>query len=1551
MTAQSIDLVDEIPSLVEVRDKLFKRLPPKLKPLLSAEEIDLLAGDALNTLRYFLNSKSAYHMSYVEFGGHLQGLFVVLKDRPFIVGSINLVARRMNIDVEGILHPIFSVKGEKYSLSFTVFNRLSAEKGKEFEERISNVLRDVIVCTEDFPRMTVKAEMILRRTLIESSDSILSERQEATRFVRWLLDGNFTFLGYTECIVAGEGGGPFLGIFRIEDQVECDILRKAQEMALTNTEGTRFLSMFRLPDKSPVYSDALLIVITFPKRSCDGVVVSIDIFVGLLSSKGLYYPTSEVPVIREKLDQFLNDQEIDYNSHDYKYVVNAFNGIPKVEAFRLPQTALKDLLNLSWSLENCDGSSVFLYHDTKARALFCALHTIEDRFKGELVDQVTEYIESEIRETRGLTESATFISPRGDAYVFFNIPILSESPSLNFESLKAKIISFTLSWSDHLKDLMWHSFEPAKARVIGKKYECFFNKGYQAIYSPDEAMDDITNLERLPRQSNVAASISKKASGEYVVSIYKESEAVSLPLSLSVLNNIGLCAYRSEEVKLTAKAGNVFFVNRFFVKTRFDIDLSKHIDNPSLNKTLEGIFSGSIEDDLLNSLVLSTDLPAAGILLIRAISAFMWQLTRFSSLNVIYETFSKTPQAASVLWRIFDARFNPGLEVDRGSLVCSLSEDFKEILKGVGSISEDRILRRFLDIIHNIVRTNFYMGNSKTVAFKVHSESLSGIKEPKPLYEIFVYSSEFEGVHLRSAPISRGGIRWSDRTQDYRDEILGLMKTQRVKNAIIVADGAKGGFVVRKPSEDRAILKDEAEKAYKGFIRALLSVTDNLTAGKIYRSESLIIYDQDDPYLVVAADKGTANYSDYANEIAQNEFNYWLNDAFASGGSSGYGHKELGITARGVWECVKKHFGDLNINPRTDQFTMVGIGDMSGDVFGNGLLQSRNAKLLAAFNHKHIFLDPNPDPNIAFEERLRLFKLPVSQWTGYNRKLISEGGGIFDRESKEIGITREVRKVLGLSESVPDVVDGESLIQLILKSPVDLLWNGGIGTYVKASTETHAEIFDSSNDNVRVDANELRVRVVGEGGNLGFTQMARVEYALNGGKINTDAVDNSAGVDLSDHEVNLKILLAQAVDERCLTTDGRNLIMSEVENSIVEGVLAHNRSQALMLSIAEERSRKSIEMFQHVIKHLCRKGYLDIKRDRLPDEEEILARAKDQKGLTRPELATCFAATRMWLREELVASSWLEEDMLDEYLFSYFPKQLHKDFSSDIKNHPLSKNIKALQITEEILSLFGMVFVNRIQESTGVSIPDIAKCCLAASHLLKANHLQSEFWSLDLTLGFREFLNLRSEFGTAARTVAACFLFYHGNEQYVNLLDLYRGQHEELLNEFPDIVTKQERTILEERKTKFVSMGFSGFATVILSTLPWQREIFQMLWTGRQAGVLAVEGARVFREVLDLLNLRNLANVKLMIEPRDRWEEELKHRSFEDIWQYVALLASKVACHQRTSSSDVSSILRSVVGIETVSTLIREAFDKPPSLAKVSVIASRISDLARNISL
>ncbi|HSW70818.1 MAG TPA: NAD-glutamate dehydrogenase domain-containing protein, partial [Gammaproteobacteria bacterium] len=957
-------------------------------------------------------------------------------------------------------------------------------------------------------------------------------------------------------------------------------------------------------------------------------------------------------------------------------------------------------------------------------------------------------------------------------------------------------------WKDELGQKLNQQYGDKKGALLYKKYHTAFNNLYCEQYTVLQALQDLSYLEKISADNFIELDFylsSEKQESALHLRIYKWNNFIPLSDLLPILNDFDFRVFR-EITHLIQIDQDRVWISDFVISHSRGTELQFEKITPLFRDALVEICLGHFESDGFNKLILGANLSWREISIIRAYAKYLKQLDfRFSQLY-IEQTAAKHASLMQDLIQLFYLWHDPKQKRDSKNQAAVVEKTILQALEQVTSLDEDVIIRRFLALFKATLRTNYFQktasGQAKDyLSFKFLSEAIPELPLPKPLFEIFIYSPRFEGIHLRSAKVARGGLRWSDRREDYRTEVLGLMKAQRVKNAIIVPSGAKGGFVLKAlpASASRELVQQEVVACYKLFISGLLDITDNIKEGKPLRPKEVVCLDEPDPYLVVAADKGTATFSDIANSLAK-DYDFWLGDAFASGGATGYDHKKMGITARGAWESVKRHFRKLDINIETTVATVVGIGDMSGDVFGNGLIYSRRLKLIAAFDHRHIFLDPHPDPELSYQERLRLFSLPGSSWEDYNSRLLSLGGGVYKRSLKSISLSAEVKKVLAIQE---DSLRPNELVRAILQAPVDLLWNGGIGTYVKSSMESNADVGDKTNDGNRVNGNELRCKVVGEGGNLGFTQRGRVEYALNHGLINTDFIDNSAGVDCSDHEVNLKILLNQEMAKGKLDEKKRNALLAELTAEVADLVLRDNYEQAWALDFLIQYSTRDTTLYQNYIKELEETGFLNRQVEFLPDDKIFTERRTAGIGLTTPELAVLLSYTKIYIKNEILKSTLPEEPFFAEIREEAFPPSINKRYHQESRDHILHREIVATQLSSRLVNEMGMVFVYRLQTETGMTVADVVRAHAVASAIFESQKLRQLIEALDFKIPVSSQYELLHHIRHLINISARWFLHEDRLKGDMNqLIEHYQSRIKKLKNLMLKLMTGLTKTFL-----------------------------------------------------------------------------------------------------------------------------------------------------------
>jgi glutamate dehydrogenase len=1035
-------------------------------------------------------------------------------------------------------------------------------------------------------------------------------------------------------------------------------------------------------------------------------------FLGLLTSTAYHSRPADIPLLRRKVKNVVTRAGFDPKGHMGKALVTILEQHPRDELFQISEDELFEEAMGILRLGERQRIRLFVRSDVYGRFLSCLVYVPRENYNSELRVRIQQIL---MQAFNGISlEFAVHLSDSALARVLIIVRTKPGSvPEFDVREIEKQIVRAARRWQDDLRDALIARFSEEHGNQLYHRFGNAFPAGYREGRLISEAVTDAAIMDALGPEKKLAMNLytgDQTSSPPLRLKVFHSGEPIPLSSSLPMLEHMGVKVLEQLEYKVDPEGMAPVFVHDFGMSPAGDIELDVNQVKSGFEEAFARAWRGEIENDDFNRLVLRANLGWREVTILRAYSKYLRQTGFTFSQAYMEQALSANAPIAKKLAELFVARFDPANTAEAGVKISALTAEIEKALDSVQNLDEDRMLRRFLAVIQATLRTNYFQrdaaGATKPyISFKLNPALVPGLPEPKPMFEIYVYSTRVEGVHLRGGKVARGGLRWSDRMEDFRTEVLGLMKAQMVKNIVIVPVGSKGGFVVKQPPAGREAFMKEGIACYQTFLRGLLDLTDNLVAGKVVPPKDVVRYDADDPYLVVAADKGTATFSDIANGIAK-EYGFWLDDAFASGGSIGYDHKKMGITARGAWESVKRHFRELGVNTQTTDFTVVGIGDMSGDVFGNGMLLSRHIKLLGAFDHRHVFLDPNPDPEASFKERERLFNLPRSSWGDYDSKLISKGGGIFPRSAKSVTLTPEVKKALGVDANSLTPTD---LMRALLKAPVDLLYNGGIGTYVKATHQTHVEVGDRANDAIRVNGKELRCKVVAEGGNLGLTQLGRIEYALSGGKINTDAIDNSAGVDCSDHEVNIKILLNYVVAEGRMSEEQRNRLLAEMTDEVGALVLRDNYFQTQSLSV---RKSMPLDAQTRFIKYLEKAGRLNREIEFLPSDEELASRKAAKTGLTSPERAVLLAYSKITLYDELLASNVADDPYISTALLRYFPAPLRERYREQMERHPLRREIIATHVTNELINRVGSTFVHRMQEETGATPPDVVRAYL-----------------------------------------------------------------------------------------------------------------------------------------------------------------------------------------------------------------------------------------------
>jgi glutamate dehydrogenase len=1299
-------------------------------------------------------------------------LELINNDQPFLVDSITAEINRLGFKVTQIINRVIrsrrNKKGELIDILPEDSNEGQLESIIHFQiSKINNqAVIDNLACnikrTLEITKFAVSEwPLILERLYSLRFDlkslNVLNKKQnldEPIEFLDWLENNNFIFLGFIEYSVAitkkmktySPVPSTKLGIFKVynpDDLLEIDT-------RLINEES-QIIEVVKSMNKSKVHRPTHLDIIRIKKLNKKGQAIGEYRFFGLFTSSVFYQNAGNIPIIRKKISNVIQKANFDPTGHNGKELVANLNAYPREELLQITENDLYEIVIRIVAISGRSTVRIFRRYDKFKRflSLFCFIP--RRNFNTEIREQIQILFENA---ACGKTaEHSVHVTESPMIRLNFIIHLDPNNiKKINYDILEKQIKELTTSWNDRFAQKLKQEYGEEEYETIFKSYHYSFPISYTEFFNAAEACADVNRFKKVLSENIPLFILEQTDNVEiFYLKIYNHKEQIELSTIMPMIENFGIEVIDEHTFQIKPNFGQIqetvwlhnFKVNIKEITTRDFQDFRAVFE-----VALSLCWSGKAENDRINELVTKSRIASDNITILRSYTKYIHQTDFAYKDNFIYEVLIKNYKIAGLLIDFFHSKFNPDTKLQTDIIKRHIDIQLGEVT----SLPEDAILRKYIEVINATLRTNFFQsdkdGNKKQyISFKLKSQDIGDLPLPKPYVEIFVYSPNMEGVHLRGGKVARGGLRWSDRHEDFRIEIQGLVKAQMTKNSVIVPVGSKGGFVVKKDLQglNRDEFMNEGIGAYKTFLRGLLDITDNVINGKIVKPKNVKCYDLDDPYLVVAADKGTATFSDIANGVSA-EYNFWLGDAFASGGSQGYDHKKMGITAKGAWVSVVRHFSEMEKDIEKEEFTVVGIGDMSGDVFGNGLLRSNNSQLIAAFNHLHIFVDPKPNSKKSFQERLRLFNLPRSSWCDYNKKLISAGGGVYARSLKKIKISKQVKKIFKITE---DELAPNALIKYIISADCDLLWNGGIGTYAKASKENNVEVGDRANDSVRVNANQLKCRIVGEGGNLGLTQKARIEYAENGGRINTDALDNSAGVDCSDHEVNIKIALKSAIDNDKITSNQRNQILEAMTEEVEELVLRDNFLQTQAISIAQYQGVSALEHQNRLMERLEKVSLLDRKVEFLPDQEEIHKKQTDSQSLTRPELCVLLAYSKIYLYNSLVNSDLPDSEYYYNDLIRYFPEKMSVKFEKEIANHPLKREIIATFTANSMINRLGITFFNRLAADTGMKKCDIARAYTITRDVFNLREVWQDIESLlgvvkhDIMMQmFREVANL-----------------------------------------------------------------------------------------------------------------------------------------------------------------------------------------------------------------
>ncbi|RCV55916.1 NAD-glutamate dehydrogenase [Marinitenerispora sediminis] len=1459
---------------------------------------------------------------------------IVTDDAPFLVNSVTMELNRQGIGVQLVIHPqlrverdltgrLVQIEPESYTLKplaeswmhIEIDRQSDAAVLKRLEADLERVLADVRHVDEDAAKMRHRAaaladEVAASTAALQRGGVEERELRESVEFLRWAADRHFTFMGYREYrLVTDEEGneglrpqaGSGLGLLRLDGSMSSSFAALPPE-ARAKAREPHVLVLTKANSRATVHRPRYLDYIGVKKFDEQGNVVGERRFLGLFTYEADTASIAQIPILRRKLAEVLDLAGFDEDSYDGKDLVEILEGFPREELFQTSVPELYDIVLGVLRLRERRGSKLFLRRDVYGRYMSCLVYMPRDRFNTNVRLEIQQVLD---RAFQGATMDHSVMvgsAPLARLHIVVRARRGQALPEVDHARLEAEVVEASRSWDDDLVAELTERFGPDRATELLHRYGQALPEGYKADTDAATAVLDISRLDALgPDDLTVNLYKPARSLGDLRFKVYRSGEPISLSRVLPLLEHMGVEVVDERPYRV---AQGPLWVYDFGLAPVQTADLPAARLKELFEDAFVALWHGRGESDRFNALVLRGGMTWRELTILRAYAKYLRQTGSTFTPAYIADVLVANVHLANLLVRLFESRFDPRLGTGREERTEAIAEEIRGELDLVASLDHDRILRAFLALIEGTMRTNFFQRDPESaepdagkpyLVYKLDPENIPDLPAPRPKREMFVYSPRMEGVHLRFGAVARGGLRWSDRPEDFRTEVLGLVKAQMVKNAVIVPTGAKGGFVCKQlpVGADRDVVQAEVVACYQQFISGLLDVTDNLVNGDIEHPADVVRYDGDDSYLVVAADKGTATFSDIANRIAADR-GFWLGDAFASGGSVGYDHKAMGITARGAWESVRFHFREMGVDVQNEDFTVVGIGDMSGDVFGNGMLLSPHIRLLAAFDHRHIFLDPDPDPKTSFAERRRMFELPRSSWADYDPALISAGGGVHPRTAKSIPITPQVRAALGIDDGVTSLTPFE-LIRCVLRAPADLLWNGGIGTYVKASGETNAAVGDKTNDPVRIDATELRAKVVGEGGNLGLTQLARIEFALAGGRVNTDFIDNSAGVDTSDHEVNIKILLDRETRAGRLTREERDELFLSMTDEVARLVLRNNDDQNVALAAARTQASSMLHVHARYIRRLERAKKLKRKLEFLPDDKTVAARRSSGQGLTGPEFATLLSYAKITLGEEILASDLPNDPYLRTTLTEYFPTALRERFTDAMPQHPLSREIVTTQVVNDMVNRSGSTFAFRMNEETGAGADDIARAYLVVREVFGMPDFWQAVEELDHQVDVDTQLKMLLE-GRKLTERAARWLLRNRSAPFDlgQEIAFFREGVPAIVPQLPTLLRGGDLEAFSERRSLYVARGVPEELAERVAGMVPAYSTFDLVDVAHQTGRAIREVAEVYFHLADELQISRLRERIIALPRDDRWSTMARSAVRDDLYAAHAELARNV---------------------------------------------------------
>lgn len=1453
---------------------------------------------------------------------------ILYSDMPFLVDSVRMELDRQNVAVHSIHNAVlnvvrdngqfqaFSVEGQAESFIYLEIDRHSdTDWLRSLEKSIAAVHRVVDHTVSDYTQMTDR----LRTLTGELRNSVAGEIEEYAAFIEWLKQDHFIFVAYEEVAFSKQNGaftvarveGSELGALGSEDVPELDSLDRLSDGELKEMQSPLPIQLAKHDVRSPVHRPAYLDLVVIKRLDQDGNVVGEHRFYGLFTSPAFTERLERIPMIRQKVDRLIARAGFSKGGYNRKTLRAILNDLPRNELFLSSDDKLLETAMGIFNLRSRRKARLLKRRDRRGKFYSFLYYVPRDVFSTALRLQVQQILKKALKATD--IQFSTSFSESVLARVYFVVHVDPNTETdVDFKAIEDEVVRVSHSWRDELHQALTDTCGEEQGNHLGNFYRHSFATAYREHFSPASAVYDIQRIEALAQGNPVTMSFYRVLEQSPDLLRFKLFHATS-PLVLSevipVLENLGMRVISEHPYEVIRNDGASFWIHDFTLT--YDSAEVVQLDEAKsvFQNAFANIWSGRAENDAFNRLVIGANLSWREVAMLRAYARYNQQIRFGFSQPYIADTLARYLHICKLLVALFRARFEPGRQSDdKGNALAErIESSIIDALEGVDNLNDDMILRRYLELMKATLRTNYFQkdttGNFKDYfSFKLSPAQIADIPLPRPMFEVFVYSAKVEGVHLRGGKVARGGLRWSDRLEDYRTEVLGLVKAQQVKNAVIVPVGAKGGFVAKQLPErgSREEIQAEGIASYQTFISALLDITDNLKGGDVVPPEDVVRHDEDDPYFVVAADKGTATFSDIANAIAE-ERGFWLGDAFASGGSQGYDHKGMGITARGAWESVKLHFRELGRDIQSETFSAIGIGDMGGDVFGNGMLLSEHTQLVAAFNHLHIFIDPQPDVAQSYTERQRLFALPRSSWTDYNSDLISAGGGIFSRAAKSIELTAEIRQRFAIDA---ERLSPNDLIHHLLKAPVDLIWNGGIGTYVKASNESHSDVGDRANDSLRINGGEMNCKVLGEGGNLGFTQLGRIEFCAQGGKSNTDFIDNAGGVDCSDHEVNIKVLLNEVVANGDMTLKQRNLLLKEMTDDVAQLVLQNNYHQAQAISLAEVHAAYALEEYIRLINRLEADGKLNRLLEFIPEDDALQDRKVQQQGLTRPELSVLISYVKAELKETLV-DTWVTRDpYLGREVYTAFPARLGTQFPAQIEQHRLNAEIISTQIANNMVNTMGITFAEQLCQNSGAALSSVAAAYVIARDVFDIQYHWHAIEALDNQIPAALQQQMMNDLIDLVKRATLWFLrSRHQDQSVADTVARVRPRVQQLGNALSSLLTGEPAARWRNHRDELTAAGVQDTLASVIAGCDSLYALLGIIQAADKSGQPLETVAATYFDLGERLELLWFDEQLTAVEVTSHWQALAREGCREDLIGHQQAITEAVLC---TGSDEVA---------------------------------------------